>query len=147
MSSCRLLLVLPALLLVGFAPAPFPKKERAQSRDDREAMQGMWKLTAKDLSGKSTTATGKARVKGDNWTFINAGGSDGPSYTLTLNQTVSPRALEWKSGLSSWVGSYRIQGRTLTIIYSSGSIKELHKRPTDFNSTTVNRFVYEFEGR
>src|SRR5262245_40314925 len=144
MSSYRLLLVLPALLLVGFAPAPFPRKERAAARDDREALQGMWKMTEQAYSGKPTPASGQARVKGDTWTFVNSG-RDGPSYTLTLDQTVSPRALEWKSGGSVWVASYKLEGRKLTIIYTSGSLRELQKRPTDFNGTFGNKMVYERE--
>jgi uncharacterized protein (TIGR03067 family) len=145
MSTSRFLIVLCAVAAAGFAPAPFPKTQRAPAaRDDRETMQGMWKMTEQAYSGTPSPASGQVRVKGDTWTFIN-NGRDGPSYTLTLNQTVSPRALEWKSGQSVFVASYRIEGRKLSVIYTSGSINELHKRPTDFNGKFGHKMVYERE--
>lgn len=148
MRALSLILTGAVLCAAGFAPAPFPKKERQGARDDLQAMQGMWKMTEQAYSGNPTTARGKARVKGTVWTFVNPNGvnggdRDGPSYTLTLETKVSPPALEWKSGSSVWVASYRLEGHKLTIIYTSGSLKEMHKRPTDFNGRVGHKMVFE----
>ena len=48
-------------------------------------------------------------------------------------------------GRAAYVGSYRIEGRKLTVVYTSGSIKDLHDRPTDFNGKFGHLIVYERE--
>src|SRR5687767_2868555 len=132
MSQSRLVCLIAVALALGFAPAPFPKRDRAAARDDLETMQGVWRMTAQESGGRATPHEFKARIAGGRWTFINTGGgreSDGPSYHFTLDQKVAPRALEWKSSAnatSGWLGSYRIEGRKLTIIYNSGTLKEIH---------------------
>src|SRR5262245_51829785 len=149
------LLCLPAVVAVlGFAPAPFPKKEREVKRDDLEALQGIWRMTYQESRGRATSHDFKVRVKGDRWTFINVnqgGESEGSGYFLTLNQAVSPRALEWahdKGGTNGWVASYRLEGKKLTVIYDSGTLKnDLARRPTDFHGRAPYKMVFEYLGR
>src|SRR4051794_28694319 len=137
MKPFRLLCLAALLAIVGFAPAPLPRKGRAVKRDDLAVLQGVWKMTYQDAGGTPTDHNFEVVVKGDRWDFVQPGRrGGGGGYYLTLDQTVSPRALEWafdQNRTSGWVGSFRIQGKTLTVVYTSGTLKkDLGKRPTDF---------------
>lgn len=153
MSTCRMLILLLAVAAAGFAPAPFPKKERAQNRDDLEAMQGMWRMTAYQSGGSSISHNYKVRIKGNRWTFILLDGnreSESAKYVYNLETRVTPRAFEWKSSpeaVTGWVGSYRLERRKLTIIFQSGTLKQVGTRPTDFAGKPSWKMVLEFIGR
>lgn len=150
-----LLAALALTVLTGFAPAPFPKKERHVQRDDLETMQGMWRMTSYDANGRPIGHSYKVRIKGNNWTFISINGaqeSESATYTYNLEYKVSPRAFEWTYGANStsgWVGSYRLEasGKKLTIIFGSGTLKTLQNRPTDFNGTPTYKMTLEHLSR
>jgi uncharacterized protein (TIGR03067 family) len=152
MKLSRLLCATAILAAFGFAPAPFPKKEKP-SRDDLETLQGVWRMTRQESSGNASPHNYKARVRGNRWTFVILNQnqeSDGPAYYFALDQRVAPRALEWKStqeATGGWVGSYRIEGRTLTIVYNSGTLKDVTSRPTDFVGKAPHKMVFEYVGR
>lgn len=149
----RILLVLALAAAVGFAPAPFPKKERRSSRDDLEAMQGLWRMTAYESGGSPVGHNYKVRIRNNRWTFISLDGNqerETASYIYTLEYRVSPRAFEWRStreSNSGWVGSYRLDGRKLTIVFGTGTLKQVGTRPVDFNGKPSYRMVLEFIGR
>jgi uncharacterized protein (TIGR03067 family) len=149
----RLVVLLAVLTALGFAPAPFPRRETRQHRDDLEAMQGMWRMTRYDSSGRPIGHNYKVRIKGNRWTFIhlaNGKENETASYVYNLDYKVAPRAFEWKStekSTSGWVGSYRLEGRKLTIIFGSGTLSTVQTRPTDFNGTPTYRMELEFIGR
>lgn len=152
MKHIHLLCATVILFTFGFAPAPFPKREKP-TRDDLETFQGIWRMTHQESSGNATPHNFKARVRGNRWTFIYLNQnveSNGPAYFFSLDQKVSPRALEWKGSQEAtggWVGSYRIEGRKLTIVYDSGTLKDLSRRPTDFVGRVPHKMVFEYVGR
>ena len=150
----RLSALLIVTALVGFAPAPFPRPQRVAKVDDMERLQGIWAMTHQESGGTVTSHNYKVRIKGNDWTFIqlnNNQENDSAHYFLRLDQTVSPRAMEWgndKDGTSGWIASYRIEGKRLTVIYDSGTLKNnLHTRPKDFEGTPPHKMVFEFIGR
>lgn len=152
MTLHRLLCVTALLAVLGFAPAPFPKKGKPTT-DDMVTFQGVWRMTLQESSGTGTAPNHKARIRGDRWTFISTSGnqeSDGPAYHFAIDQKLSPRALEWKStkeATTGWVGSYRIEGRKLTIVYDRGTLRESNSRPTDFVGRAPHKMVFEYVGR
>jgi uncharacterized protein (TIGR03067 family) len=151
MRLLRLFAVAGALAALAFAPAPFPRKVKAPS-DDVKTFQGVWRMTLQESNGAPSKANFKARVRGNRWTFVVLSGnqeSDGPAYYFALDQKASPRALEWKStehATEGWVGSYRLQGRTLTIVYGRGTLKDLTHRPTSFEDKGSLKMVFEYLG-
>jgi len=154
MRCCSVVCVAVLLSVLGFAPAPLPRRERAANRDDLETMQGLWKMTGQWSSGTPIPHDYEVRVRGKRWTFINVGQgrkSEGSGYHLFLDQTASPRALMWsfdEAGTSGFIASYRLQGRTLTIVYTSGTLKnDLARRPTDFDGRSSQKMAFEFVGR
>jgi uncharacterized protein (TIGR03067 family) len=155
--TVRVYVLLAAVALIavtGFAPAPFPRKERAASRDDLETMQGLWRMTSYHSGGTPIAHTYKVRIKGNTWTFILTSGPEreAGSYTYNLDYKVSPRAFEWRylsGGESGWVGSYRLeaQGKKLTIIFGSGTLKQVQNRPVDFDGRPSWKMTLEYVGR
>src|SRR6185436_15717899 len=114
----------------GFAPAPFPKKERYAALDDLAVMQGIWLMTSYDANNRPMGHEYKVRIKGNHWTFIATGNGqerESGSYVYNLDPTAHPRAFEWTNdrGNSGWVGSYRLEnnGKRLTIVFNSGTLK------------------------
>jgi len=154
MRLCRLLCFVTAVAVLGFAPAPLPRKERTGKRDDMEVLQGVWRMTYQESGGSPSGHDFKARIRGDRWTFIHiAQGNESESigYHLTLDQTVSPRAMEWaydKNRTSGWVASYRIEGKKLTVVYTSGTLKnDRDRRPTSFTGQVPHKMIFEYVGR
>jgi uncharacterized protein (TIGR03067 family) len=154
MRFCRLFCVAAVAAVLGFAPAPLPKKERLVKRDDMEVLQGVWKMTYQDSGGTPTDHNYRVLVKGNHWAFITGNQpirGDEFSYWLTLDQTVTPRALEWaydRNRTGGWVASYRIEGKKLTVIYVSGTLKnDLHRRPTNFSGPAPFKMVFEYVGK
>lgn len=148
----RLLCVVTVLAVVGFAPAPLPRKDRAGERASLESLQGTWRMTLNEGNGQPISHSFVAQVKGEQWTFVGTGDQMGSNYPyyLTLNRSVSPRALEWaydKDRQAGFVGSYRVQGKTLTVVYTPGTLKDLDKRPTNFDGPVPFRMVFEYVGR
>ncbi len=145
MRTRRLLLVLAALSLAGFAPAPFPKPGK---KDDLKSLQGLWKVTVYEMGGRPVGTPGDLTVKVDRkrWDFVRqngAGKTTVSTWELRLDPKARPRGFEWKgikgSGMS-WVGSYRLDGTRLTLVFrhSGGG-----PRPTDFTSRIDYRMVLE----
>src|SRR5262245_12414963 len=98
MIRIRLCALLVGALAMGFAPAPFPKKERPSNRDDLDIMQGMWRMTRYEMSGSPTDHNYKIRIRNNRWTFfriVNNREQESSTYTLTLDPKHAPRAFEW----------------------------------------------------
>jgi uncharacterized protein (TIGR03067 family) len=154
MKLCRLLGVIAILAIVGFAPAPFPRKDRTTKKDDFATLQGMWRMTYQESGGTPSQHNYKVRVKGNRWSFISLGdrGEESPAagYYLALDQNASPPAMEWgndEKGTSGWIASYRLRGRELTVIYDSGTLKDRTRRPTNFEGRVPHKMIFEFIGR
>jgi uncharacterized protein (TIGR03067 family) len=148
----RMLLLVVVGLAVGFAPAPFPRRDGLEpGKADWKKLQGEWVRTRSlvggvaQLSSTVTTVT----ISGDRLTYI-LGGRPTYVYAMTLDVSKKPRALDIK-GLSLGVekttfwGIYRLEGDTLTIWSRMGSTADA--RPTDFNETLPGLYFEVFQRR
>jgi uncharacterized protein (TIGR03067 family) len=147
---CLRLLCLTALLAAGFAPAPLPRAERRACPGDLSELQGTWRVIDSSEAHLTHVYSG-ARVEGKRWTFVAVKGGKKCEYRLTLDRTVVPPALEWGDLWQddfNFVGSYRLEGRTLTIIYERGRMLDMRDvRPTDFSDRDSYRMVLQWIGQ
>lgn len=135
-----LLVVLVVCSLVGFAPAPLPRRDR--ERIDPTDVNGTWVFELWEHNG-SASASGKQytiEMTKEKYDFVSVGGGGRTHYEMTLDPTRRPYAFEWRmSGRVSYLGSYRLEGDKMTMIFVTGS--DPAKRPTDFNGTPEFRFI------
>jgi uncharacterized protein (TIGR03067 family) len=128
----RILLLVVSVALVGFAPAPFPKERRG--RGGPADVRGLWQIVGRELNGAAYLNNNvyDAEVSADRWAFVGKnGGKNGTAYELRLVPTAVPPAFTWgRENRVQWVGSYRLRGDELTLIFTGGS--GLEQRPTDF---------------
>ena len=134
----RTILCLAAVVLsLAFAPAPFP---RERHRNDPTAVTGTWQFVRWEVSGLSTQATYTVEMSRDKFDFVAISGPARTHYEMRLFPDKTPHAFEWRmNGLARYVGSYRLKGDEMTMIFASGS--QLERRPTDFSARTPYRFV------
>ena len=144
---CFLCLLLAAFA-VGFAPAPLPRPQR--KTNDLSSLQGRWRMTRQEVNGSPIPHDYEFVMKGSRWEYFRLGGdvkTPGPVYHIVLNRGVQPFLIEWKhnpQATTSWVGSYRVRGRTLEVLYTPGS--DASRRPTDFEGRAPHRMVFEYLG-
>jgi uncharacterized protein (TIGR03067 family) len=146
----RLLVLLSIAAIVGFAPAPFPR--RVKKIDDREGILGFWKVTRYEMNHRSMGGNYWVKVEKDSWTFYQdqAGMNRSASYSFHIDPQAKPPSFNWgaanvKGGPAQWIGSYRLQGKRLTIIFNGAN--RVGGRPTDFASPTDYLMVLVFERR
>jgi uncharacterized protein (TIGR03067 family) len=144
MQLCRLLLLFAVAAVLGFAPAPFPRREK--KRDDLQAIQGTWKVVIYEMSGRSLGNHNLyVQVKQKSWRFYRMNnGRESPSstYDLRLIPTARPAAFDWSNpgaARPAYIGSYRLDGKRLTVILGSAA----RPRPTVFTATAEYRKVME----
>jgi uncharacterized protein (TIGR03067 family) len=118
-------------LLVGFAPAPFPRTPRVDPTDHVRRLQGEWVLVEYRYAGNEIDRKAGLTVLSvskDRWTFSQRG------ETLTQwNVRLNPasRALDLKRAGNAAVllAIYQFEGNKLTITYADD------RRPTGFESS------------
>jgi hypothetical protein len=72
--------------------------------------------------------------------FVSLQGPGKVSYEMILKPELSPRGFQWKSSPThGWLGSYRIEGDKLTLIFQTNATWT--NRPTDFTGKPEYRFV------
>ena len=131
----RLLLLLPVLLL-GFAPAPFPRPNPAT--DDQKAIQGDWKLISRTYEGgEEDHIVSTLEVKGNRWAFCNAESSFKSPFIVSFRGKRRPWFYDGKSGdtpVVSMEGIYKVEGDTLIICYITDELilQNPATRPLDF---------------
>jgi uncharacterized protein (TIGR03067 family) len=142
----RLILIPVVVVLLGFAPAPFPRPERKKKVADTEAIQGTWKVVLYEMRGGKLGGNLVVKVEKDRWHFYRDGGGGAlqpaSSYQLRLDPAATPPAFDW-SGVGApnpgYIGSYRLEEKRLTIIFGAAG----RPRPTDFNAGAEYRMVLE----
>src|SRR5688572_15446898 len=109
MNARGLSMMVVVVLSLGFAPAPFPKTERAEHAD----MIGVWR------SGNSE----QMRITADRMTLSYKTERPWP-YDLTFDANVRPATFELRgvpgspTADSHWRGIYRVRGGVLTFCYN-----------------------------
>jgi uncharacterized protein (TIGR03067 family) len=125
------------LLSLGFAPAPFPRRD--SHRHDPRAVSGTWEFVRWERNGSPTNPGYTIAMTTDRFDFVLKGGAR-TSYDMRLDPTQTPHAFEWRrAGRVMFVGSYRLKGDQITMIFGPGD--RLKGRPTDFDGTPPFRFV------
>jgi uncharacterized protein (TIGR03067 family) len=129
----RLILIVVSVLLLGFAPVPFPKPDTSEA--DLKAMQGDW---------VETTAEGEvlwARFDGASLKIIRSGEIVG-RFTLTLNGAIRPKSMDLYLGQATSEIAlrciYKFERETLTIYCG----KQGGDRPRAFILKGAGQAVY-----
>src|SRR4051794_6344505 len=122
----RVLLTILSLSLLGFAPAPFPKAERRRA-EGRTDVRGVWEFTACEISNTPyprPITLFVAEITKDGLTFVGKnGGRNGSGYQLRLDPAAVPQSFSLSQNKQVvYVGSYRLQGDRLTMIFNSGTM-------------------------
>jgi uncharacterized protein (TIGR03067 family) len=133
----RLLLIVFVVLLVGFAPTPFPKPKKSDpSKDDLKKLQGEWVRTCSIIiadSRMTDTLAGKCQN----------------TWAITLDASKMPKLLDIeRKGATppvTFVGIYRLKGDTLTLC--SRWSKAEKDRPTDFDGSKPGVWLEVFRRR
>jgi uncharacterized protein (TIGR03067 family) len=137
----RVLLIVASVMLLGFAPAPFPKRDR--QREDPTDVNGTWEFVLWESSGtrqQSTEGMYHIEMKRDEYAFVGKNGGGHTFYNMKLDPGASPSAFTWsRNNNVMFVGSYRLHKDEMTMIFASGN--DLARRPTDF---TAKRVEYRF---
>src|SRR5262245_9030281 len=127
-----LLLLAVAVLSVGFAPAPPPK--RNLTKEDQEKMQGEWVAVQAFTGGRQVPETEVApiTISGDRFRFHR-----GDEYVMALSAKQAPKAIDLRKAAGdckgrSCRGIYRLEADTLTLCIPND---EAGERPTVFGST------------
>ena len=128
----RQVLLLVVVLLIGFAPAPFPRPARTKPKVGND-MVGYW------------GPNGQLMVTEDVMFYYPPGGNE---YVLKVNANASPKTYDitGKPGGNAagreYVGIYKIEGDTLTLCYVGGKTG----RPTSFQNQGITE-VYKLHRR
>jgi uncharacterized protein (TIGR03067 family) len=142
-----------AVLLLGFAPAPFPKRARPQTaREALKDLQGGWVIVRRSLGGRDLTPAGNgmtAEVAGNRVCYYLERGAR-TEWAITLDITKVPRIFDQKrvdrhGGECLLWGVYRLEGDTLTICYHSG--QDPRVRPRSLEGTRPAEWLEVFKRR
>jgi uncharacterized protein (TIGR03067 family) len=135
-------LVVLSVALLGFAPAPFPRAERR--RIDPNDVSGVWDLVASQSQGRPDGDQGQyvAEIGAGQLTFVRKSNRQRTvTYELRLYPEQAPPAFTW--GLKNavmFVGSYRLNGNELTLVFAGGN--RIDQRPRDIDGTPEYRYVF-----
>ena len=137
------LLAVASVALLGFAPAPFQKPDRR--RADPNDLTGVWELVVSEVRGVpegSDQTNYLCEITRDQLAFVQKTTRRRTAvYAFRLFPDLAPAAFTWSTSNSvTFVGSYRLQGNELTIVFCSGS--RLEVRPTDFGGKPVYRYRF-----
>lgn len=126
------LLIVFAVLALGFAPAPFPKPARAPAPPtDLQRMQGAWVVVEHRHRGRLLPdKRGEVAVAGTRWRFDFRGGG-GSEWEVTLDPTTTPRKITL-GGAHDLRGIYRFDGDLLIVYYAQAPDNK--QRPTQFDA-------------
>jgi uncharacterized protein (TIGR03067 family) len=128
-----LLVAAVAVLLTGFAPAPFRKPD--SGKDDLKKMQGSWlRLSSTNgaLPPVATPINDTVVITGDRINF------SGQIYVLTLGRAPGVRTFDFKPAQSGkpvlggkgWLGVYELKGDSLRVCFANRDTRPRGLQPT-----------------
>jgi uncharacterized protein (TIGR03067 family) len=142
----RCFLPLLAVLLVGFAPAPFPRTDSTKA--DLKKLQGEWVRVSHTIGGTPLSPAGATLViAGDRLEYGEHPGKEG--WEVELNARTTPKRLDrtWRRSQllpsAGWIGVYSLQGDTLTICSVRNADDE--DRPKDLEGKLPGHVVEVFK--
>lgn len=143
----RLLLVLLAIAVLGFAPAPFPKPARpGKDSSDLSKLQGTWDVVEYLYQGRrSLSEPAQVRISGDRFEFI-VRGEVRSKWVVLLDPKTSPRTLDRRIGDDSrglLRGIYRFDGDKLILCHECATAQ----RPRGFDQNGVYLITLRRAGR
>jgi len=137
----RILLVATVVAVLGFAPAPLPRKDRRG--DDLTDVNGTWEFVECQSNGnpyERTRQNYNADMTRERFTFASKGGGGGATYAMRLDPSASPPSFTWsQNNQVRWVGSYRLRKDEMVMIFGPGN--RVEDRPTDFGGKPAWRYV------
>ena len=137
----RVLWIALSIALLGFAPAPLPKKQR-QSENLTDVV-GLWQIVVWEGDGsrdQESERTLQVRMTKEQFSFVMKGDRSMMALTIRLEPSASPPAIILgRRGRPMLVGSYRLQKDEMTMILGRG--EGLADRPTDFAGKPQIRLV------
>jgi uncharacterized protein (TIGR03067 family) len=136
----RILLLVVSVVVLGFAPAPLPRKER--HRQDLTDVDGTWQFVLWEFEGlRLEDCERTVRVEATKERFTLARQREAHThFQMRLDPLTSPPSFTLSLEGEVWcVGSYRLRKDELTMIFQEG--KRPQERPTDFAGKARYRFV------
>jgi uncharacterized protein (TIGR03067 family) len=142
----RCIVPLFSVLLLSFAPAPFPRIDKTKA--DLKKLQGEWVRVAHVLSGTPLSSAETILViAGDRLEYGEHPGKEG--WEVVLNAGTTPKRFDrtWRrtQALPSacWIGVYSLQGDTLTICSVRNGDEE--DRPKDLDGKLAGQVLEVFK--
>jgi uncharacterized protein (TIGR03067 family) len=137
----HLILALLPLVLVGFAPAPFPRPERRRAESQGD-LNGTWRFVLWELKGEREEGIEKefqVEVARDKFVIVGRTSSHREEYDVHVDPAAKPPYFSLsRGGALRCVGSYRLQKDHVRVILNRSDQKD--KRPTDFAGSSDMRF-------
>src|SRR5262245_1053124 len=125
----RILLIATSLALLGFAPAPLPRKERAGG--GATDVSGTWQFVVCSVGGRDDEESKKGYVlelTREQFVFVWQN-NQRTIYPMRLDPGASPPSFTWsQNGKVVYVGTYQLRNDELTMVFTSGD--RLETRPT-----------------
>src|SRR5260370_24483637 len=137
------LLILASAVVLGFAPAPFPKTERHRG-DDPTDVNGTWEFELYAMSGTAQEGLKKQHrieMTKEQFVFVdNSNSASRTTYAMRLDPAASPPSFTWSmNNTVMFVGSYRLQKDKIAMIFRYNN--NVNQRPTDFASKPEYHYV------
>src|SRR5258708_2243609 len=96
------LILLATALVVGLAPAPFPKRNRQQ--EDVNSVYGKWEFVVWEMNGSKSEATQYLDLTPGKVDFVSLRGGGKVTYDFDVRPDLAPRGFLWKpGGATGWV--------------------------------------------
>jgi uncharacterized protein (TIGR03067 family) len=143
-----MLMLTCATLLLGFAPAPFPRQQPSSREGDLQQMQGEWTLVSRSWAdGYISYNLKTARIAGRRLTLLDSAGHCIGTYSLYLGPSKTIRLFDTKAekGNYSTYGVYELSGDMLRVCYRV--TPDERRRPISLDGSQAGVFLDVFKRR